>query len=109
MGLHNEKQVVANIVSIIEQIKSKNGVVPGKFKNVRALYLKTHDSVALPIYNASYGTTDTDEIAGIGVEGKQIKSSDEMTDKKKSVSEKSTKKRKIKDETPERKKKKIPI
>ena len=56
-GIHSEDQVVCNIISIINQIATNAKLMPGKFRNVKALYLKSHDSVALPIFNESISET----------------------------------------------------
>ena len=65
-GLHDDEQVADNVMAVVSQISSSSTLFPGKFKNVKALYLKTHDSVALPIYNASIaeGEADADALAG---------------------------------------------
>jgi len=44
-----QQQVVENILSAIEPIV---GHLPKKWQNVQGIFLKTHDSVALPIYNS---------------------------------------------------------
>lgn len=43
------KDVVENIVAAIPESVAH---IPRKWKNVQAIHIKTHDSVALPIYNA---------------------------------------------------------
>jgi hypothetical protein len=44
-----EEQIVANIVAGMRDIAKK---LPRKWKSVQSIHLKTHDSVALPMYNA---------------------------------------------------------
>lgn len=44
----SKKQVLDNILGSIDDIVGK---IPKKWKNVQAIYIRTHDSVALPIYN----------------------------------------------------------
>lgn len=46
---HEEDEIVANIMAAAEQL---GNVVPRKWKNIQALYLKTTDSVSLPIFVA---------------------------------------------------------
>jgi len=43
------EQVVDNITSAMPRIIQH---IPKKWKNIQALYIKTHDSVALPIFNS---------------------------------------------------------
>lgn len=45
----SRQQVLENILGSIESIVSH---LPRKWKNVQAIYLKTHDSAAIPIYNS---------------------------------------------------------
>ena len=45
-----EDEIVENIMAVAEQL---GNVVPRKWKNVQALYLKTNESVALPIYTSA--------------------------------------------------------
>ena len=45
-----QDEIVENIMAVAEQL---GNVVPRKWKNVQALYLKTNESVALPIYSSA--------------------------------------------------------
>jgi ribosome biogenesis protein UTP30 len=44
----SEKEICENITFSIEKIISK---IPGQFKNIKSIHIKTKDSVSLPIYN----------------------------------------------------------
>lgn len=46
-------QVLENVMSSIDAAVDK---IPRKWKNVQAIHIKTHDSVALPIFNSLPGT-----------------------------------------------------
>ena len=46
------ESLVANIVSAMEQVAEK---LPKKWKNILSLNIKTHDSIALPIWNSLPG------------------------------------------------------
>lgn len=68
--MHSEEEVVANVIAILAHIASDAAVLPGKFKNVKAVYLKTHESVALPVYSApGLSTEDVHEIDDAAHEG----------------------------------------
>jgi ribosome biogenesis protein UTP30 len=48
-SLLTEEEIVQNVMAVVAAL---GDVVPRKFKNVQALYLKTGESVALPLYAA---------------------------------------------------------
>jgi ribosome biogenesis protein UTP30 len=48
-GSLSEEEIVENVLAVVAAL---GDVVPRKFKNVQALYLKTGESVALPLYAA---------------------------------------------------------
>lgn len=54
-----KQQVVENVMSSINAIVDR---IPKKWKNIQAIFIRTHDSVALPVYNAlPSGTVKADE------------------------------------------------
>eukprot|EP01098_Paradermamoeba_levis_P005104 TRINITY_DN2172_c0_g1_i3.p1 TRINITY_DN2172_c0_g1~~TRINITY_DN2172_c0_g1_i3.p1 ORF type:complete len:341 (-),score=134.07 TRINITY_DN2172_c0_g1_i3:144-1121(-) len=58
-------QISKNITSRIDQIVEK---IPKKWKNIKALHIKTSNSVALPIYNSLPEVADEEEIAEMEAE-----------------------------------------
>jgi ribosome biogenesis protein UTP30 len=55
-----EKHIVDNILSAVKGIAE---VIPGKWKNIQSINIKTADSVALPIYNSYSIEEDPEEEA----------------------------------------------
>ena len=53
-----ENQIVENIMAVIKSVGEK---VPRKWKNIQALYIKTPNSVALPIYSKLEEEADLDD------------------------------------------------
>jgi len=49
-GSHSQKEIVANCVAAVDAVVER--VVARKWANVQSVFLKTTDSVALPLYNA---------------------------------------------------------
>ena len=60
--MHSEDEVVANVMEILSKVASDAGLLPGKFTNIKAVYLKTHDSVALPVYAAPSLTSEEERL-----------------------------------------------
>ena len=49
-------------MAILSKVASDAGLLPGKFTNIKAVYLKTHDSVALPVYAAPNLTSEEERL-----------------------------------------------
>lgn len=49
-------------MAILSKVASDAGLLPGKFTNIKAVYLKTHDSVALPVYAAPSLTSEEERL-----------------------------------------------
>jgi len=67
---HKEKQMVENLLHAMRIVGQK---VPGKWNNIKSMYLKTSTSVALPLYQASPVATHDLSDVKVDVEEKQRK------------------------------------
>ena len=54
-----EDECVENIIAVLEQAVEK---LPGKWKGIKSLYLKTAESVALPVYQAEVEVEAVEEV-----------------------------------------------
>merc|ERR1711865_96589 len=48
-----QEEIVANIMSVVDSVAE---ATPRKWKNIRSIHIKTHDSIALPVFDSESGT-----------------------------------------------------
>lgn len=69
-----EKECVENVMAVLETAVEK---LPGKWKGIKALYMKTAESVALPVWQSEVEVeeknVEEEESAGADVEKKKVK------------------------------------
>lgn len=55
---HSQEQVLENFTQVLDRVAD---VLPGKWKNIQSIYIKTKDSVALPVHVASPNPPDASQ------------------------------------------------
>jgi len=63
-----QEEIVANILSVVESVAAET---PRKWKNIRSIHIKTHDSIALPVFDSESGTKRAAEGEGEGTAKKR--------------------------------------
>jgi ribosome biogenesis protein UTP30 len=100
IGLTNftEQQILENLHAVLQALNQK---LPGKWKNIQSLHIKTTESVALPIYNSlPQAVTRITEKAEEKAEEEEVEEMEEMEQVKETKPPKSQPKKKKTLETP---------